>query len=165
VERISDHAVNLAELAKELFEKNIHFSEYAENELRLCIKATSEILDLTMKAVRENDIETAKMVEPLEDVVDILTRRMKTQHVQRLQENNCTLELGFVFNECIGNFERVADHCSNIAVSVLELADAHVQAHSYLHTIKKNADDSYHNLFVDYAQKFNIELTEKEQTK
>lgn len=157
VERISDHAVNLAELSKELEEKNIRFSDEATKQLELLMDATREILDITAKAARENDIETAKTVEPLEDVIDVLTRRAKAQHIQRLQEGNCTLELGFVFNECLGNFERVADHCSNIAVSVLEFADAHVHAHSYLHTVKENADNSYHDLYVGYANKFNLE--------
>lgn len=163
VERISDHAVNLAELAKELEEKNISFSDNAVSELKLCIQAACEILDLTAKAARENDVETAKMVEPLEDVIDIMIKKTKAMHIQRVQKGNCTLELGFVFNECLGNFERVADHCSNIAVSVLEIADSHVQAHSYLHTVKKTADENYHNLFVDYSNKFDIELAKKEQ--
>lgn len=161
VERISDHAVNLAELSKELADKNIKFSQQAVNELKTCMQAVCEILDLTAKAANENDIETAKMVEPLEDVIDVLTRKTKAQHIKRVQRGNCTLELGFVFNEALGNFERVADHCSNIAVSVLEFEDSHVQAHSYLHTIK-NADEDYQKLLVGYAGRFNIELSETE---
>lgn len=160
VERISDHAVNLADLAKELSEKNIRFSEQAEYELKLCVEAALEILELTSKASMENDIETAKKVEPLEEVIDILTRKMKTNHIQRLQAGNCTLELGFVFNECLNNIERVADHCSNIAISVLELADSHLQAHSYLNSVKINADETYQTLLEDYAKRFNIELNE-----
>ena len=162
VERISDHAVNLAELAKELDEKKIRFSDSAMSELELCAKAACEILDLTAKAAQKNDIETAKMVEPLEDVMDIMVKKTKAKHIQRVQGGNCTLELGFVFNECLGNFERVADHCSNIAVSVLEIADSHVHAHSYLHTVKKEANENYHSLFVDYANKFDVELTKTE---
>ena len=157
VERISDHAVNLAELAKELDEKNIKFSEMAMQELNLCIQASNEILELTAKAARENDIVTATKVEPLEDVIDALTRRVKASHIQRVQDNACTLELGFVFNECLGNFERAADHCSNIAVAVLETADSHVHAHSYLHTIKKDSE-SYHALLESYAEKFHITI-------
>lgn len=160
VERISDHAVNLAELAKELHEKNIRFSDQAVSELNQCADAVCEILNLTEKAARENDVVTAKMVEPLEEVIDILTRRTKAQHIQRVQAKSCTLELGFVFNECLGNLERAADHCSNIAVSVLELADSHVQAHSYLHMVKKRADDDYHQLLEEYAQRFGIALNE-----
>lgn len=159
LERISDHAVNLAELAKELSDKNIRFSEQAEQELGLCVDASCEILALTDKAMRENDMTTAKMVEPLEDVIDLLTKKTKRQHVQRVQTGNCTLELGFVFNECLGNFERMADHCSNIAVAVLESGDSHVQAHSYLHTVK-TSDKDYRELLADYADRFEIELLE-----
>ena len=160
VERISDHAVNLAELSKELADKNIRFSEQAVHDLKMLIEATCEILTLTAKAAQENDVETAKMVEPLEEVIDILTKKTKAQHIQRLQAGNCTLELGFVFNECLSNFERTADHCSNIAISVLEVADSQIQAHRYLDTLKKNDDESYKNLFVDYANRFNIELNQ-----
>ncbi|MBR6513904.1 MAG: Na/Pi cotransporter family protein [Clostridia bacterium] len=160
VERISDHAVNLADLAKELNDKNINFSFQAKKELDMCVEAISEILDMTIKAAHDNDVETAKKVEPLEDVIDILIKNAKTQHIQRVQEGNCTLELGFVFNECLINFERVADHCSNIAVSVLELADSHVHAHSYLRDVKLDSHESYHKLFAEYADKFDIVLSE-----
>ena len=163
VERISDHAVNLAELAKELNEKNSRFSEQAESELKVCIEATLEILDLTSKAAKEDDIVTAKMVEPLEDVIDVLTRKTKAGHIQRLQEQNCTLELGFVFNEYLGNFERVADHCSNIAVAVLEFEDASLQSHSYLHTVKDGDDENYSHLLTEYSKRFNIEPSDSKK--
>lgn len=159
VERISDHAVNLAELAKELTEKTSSFSLQAKQELKVCVDAISEILELTHKAMRENDMKTAKMVEPLEDVIDVLIKTTKRQHVLRLQSNCCTLELGFVFNECLGNFERIADHCSNIAVAVLESNNSYVQAHSYLNSIKKT-DEDYHSLVVNYANQFGINIEE-----
>lgn len=133
------------------------------SELKLCLQAACEILDLTSKATIKNDVKISKMAESLEAFIDVMIKKTKAMHIQRVQKGNCTLELGFVFNECLGNFERVADHCSNIAVSVLEIADSHVQAHSYLHTVKKTADENYHNLFVDYSNKFDIELAKKEQ--
>ncbi len=154
VERISDHAVNLAELAKELNEKKLHFSASAEQELENCVRAVLEILDLTQKAAQENDPETAKMVEPLEDTIDILTKRSKALHIQRVQAGNCTLELGFIFNDCLHNMERVADHCSNIAVAVLESEDAQVHAHGYLRTIKESHNDTYQTLLATYAEKY-----------
>ena len=154
VERISDHAVNLAELAKELNEKKLHFSASAEQELENCVRAVLEILDLTQKAAQENDPETAKMVEPLEDTIDILTKRSKALHIQRVQAGNCTLELGFIFNDCLHNIERVADHCSNIAVAVLESEDAQVHAHGYLRTIKESHNDTYQTLLATYAEKY-----------
>ena len=156
LERISDHAVNLAQLAKELAEKKISFSEQARHELQLCIDATREIIELTTRAMLENDVATAKSVEPLEDVIDLLTQQMQKKHVQRVQNGECTLELGFVFNECLGNFERVADHCSNIAVSVLESADESVHAHSYLHAVKTGQNKEYHDLLIRYAERFEI---------
>ena len=155
VERISDHAVNLAELAKELSEKKTRFSCQAVKELKTCIDATCEIIELTRKAVYDSDIETAKKIEPLEDVIDLLIKETKRQHINRVQTNRCTLELGFVFNECLGNLERVADHCSNIAVAVLESGNSYVQAHDYLNTINKDNED-YRNLFVSYSEQFGI---------
>ena len=118
------------------------------------MEAMNEILDLTKKAMREDDLEAAKMVEPLEDVIDMLMKESKNRHIQRLQAGNCTLELGFVFNDCLNNFERVSDHCSNIAVAVLESADSHVHAHGYLRAIKKEDHEEYHTLLADYAGKY-----------
>ncbi|MBQ3103311.1 MAG: Na/Pi cotransporter family protein [Oscillospiraceae bacterium] len=154
VERISDHAVNIADLAKELYDKRISFSPQAEEELAVCKDAILEILALTEKAMKESDIETAKMVEPLEEVVDALRKELKMRHIQRVQAGCCTLELGFIFNDCIHNFERVADHCSNIAVAVLEGADSHLQSHNYLSTIKKPDHEDYANMYAHFADKY-----------
>ena len=156
VERISDHAVNLAELAQELTEKKIHFSEAAKKELEVCLNALHEILGLTQKAVKNNDLEAVKMVEPLEETIDILVRKMKANHIQRVQDGNCTLELGFIFNDCLHDIERVADHCSNIAMAVLEAADSQVHAHDYLRTIKEDSWDDYRSLLKEYTKKYNI---------
>ena len=157
VERISDHAVNLADLGKELAEKKISFSEQAKQELNTCINAVLEILDMTQKSLQENDPEIAKTIEPLEDIIDVLTKQSKNNHIQRVQAGNCTLELGFVFNDCLHNIERVADHCSNIAVAVLESANASVHAHGYLRTIKEDGDNQYQALLAEYAEKYSIE--------
>jgi phosphate:Na+ symporter len=159
VERVSDHAVNLAELAKELADKRITFSAQAETELKICAEAVLEILDLTGKAMLENNVETAKMVEPLEEVIDALTKELKVRHIQRVQNGACTLELGFVYNDCINNFERVADHCSNMAVAVLESVDTKVHSHDYLRTVKKANREDYSNLLTSYAEKYYNALT------
>ncbi|MBQ3131341.1 MAG: Na/Pi cotransporter family protein, partial [Clostridia bacterium] len=119
LERISDHAVNLSELAQELSEKGISFSPQAIEELKICAGAVLEILDITQSAMTDNDPHKAGMVEPLEEVIDALTDKMKERHIARLQAGKCTLELGFILNDCIHNFERTADHCSNLAVAVL----------------------------------------------
>ena len=154
LERVSDHAVNLAELAEELSRKRVSFSEQAAAELRICIDAVKEITKLTQEALEGDSIEKARMVEPLEDVIDALTQELKVRHIQRVQEGRCTLELGFIFNDCINNFERVADHCSNIAVAILEGTDASMQSHAYLHSLKENDRDEYRERFNGWAQKY-----------
>jgi phosphate:Na+ symporter len=87
-------------------------------------------------------------------VIDALTQELKVRHIQRVQEGRCTLELGFIFNDCINNFERVADHCSNIAVAILEGTDASVQSHAYLHSLKENDRDEYRERFNEWAKKY-----------
>lgn len=157
LERISDHAVNLADLGKELEEKKIRFSPQAQKELQICIAAVLEILDMTQKAMQNNDANLAKMVEPLEETIDILVKKSKANHIQRVQSGNCTLELGFVFNDCLHNIERVADHCSNLAMTVLESANSGVHAHDYLRTLKQSGDNQYQILVAGYTSKYNID--------
>ena len=157
LERISDHAVNLAELAKELHDKKIQFSPHAQQELKTCIAATLEILDITQKAMQANDSDLAKMVEPLEETIDLLAQKCKTNHIQRVQGGNCTLELGFIFNDCLHNLERVADHCSNLAVTVLESTISVVHGHDYLRSIKESGDNQYQIMLAGYTSKYHIE--------
>lgn len=157
LERISDHAVGLAELGKELADKKIRFSVQAQHEMDVCVAAVREILDLTQRALESDDLEAAKMVEPLEGAIDTLTKKCKVNHIQRVQAGNCTLELGFVFNDCLHNIERVADHCSNLAVSVLESASADVHGHDYLRSIKEDAGNQYRILRTGYTAKYDID--------
>jgi len=161
LERVSDHAVNLAELAQELNSKKANFSEAAELEIQVCMDAVTEIIELTQAALAENDTEKARMVEPLEEVIDALTQELKTRHVQRIQNGFCTLELGFVFNDCVNNFERVADHCSNIAVAVLESADDSLQTHGYLRSLKQRNPEEYNRELTRCARKYYEALGEK----
>jgi phosphate:Na+ symporter len=154
IERISDHSVNIAELAKELFEKKKSFSEQAQKELGICTDSIHEILDLTGRALLDNDSDTAKRVEPLEQVIDALTKELKVRHIQRVQAGLCTLELGFIYNDCVNNFERVADHCSNIAVAVIEASDTHLQSHDYLRNLKNADHEDYRNQLTAYADKY-----------
>lgn len=154
LERISDHAVNLSELAQELSEKGISFSPQAIEELKICAGAVLEILNITQSAVINNDLEQAGMVEPLEEVIDALTDRMKERHIARLQAGKCTLELGFILNDCIHNFERTADHCSNLAVAVLEAADSQMQSHKYLRTFKQMNREEYGARLAAQVQKY-----------
>lgn len=154
LERVSDHAVNLSELAQEMAQKHIAFSDQADSEMRICIFAIQEIMDLTQTALTTGDLAIARKVEPLEEVIDALTEEMKMRHIQRVQAGSCTLELGFIFNDCINNFERVADHCSNIAVAVLEAADSSVQAHDYLRTVKQDNHEEYRSWLQYFDKKY-----------
>lgn len=157
LERISDHAVNLADLAKELAEKKIKFSEEGQAELQTCMAAVLEIIDLTQKAMENNDPDIAKMVEPLEETIDIITKRCKNRHIKRVQAGLCTLELGFVYNDSLHNIERVADHCSNLAMAVLESTIATAYGHDYLRSIKESSDNHYQILVAGYISKYNID--------
>ena len=161
VERISDHAVNIAELAKEMADKKIHFSENAQMELKVCVEATLEILELTQKALKDNDVLAAKRVEPLEEVIDGLLKKAKRHHIKRVQAGECTLELGFVFNDTLYNLERTADHCSNMAIAVLEAADSSVHAHDYMKALKEDGRNGFRSLMNDYAKKYSIPSEEK----
>lgn len=154
VERVSDHAVNLADLARELADKKMNFSPQAAKELQVCVDAVLEIVGLTQEAMQNGGPEKARAVEPLEEVIDALTDELKDRHIQRLQAGQCTLELGFIFNDCLGNFERVADHCSNIAVAVLEEEDSGLQSHDYLRTLKQTNQDDYRRQLDAYAKKY-----------
>ena len=153
LERISDHAVNLAELAQELAQKSSSFSPQAHKELHICMDAVAEIACMTQQVLTEDDLVQARLVEPLEEVIDMLTRDLKTRHIQRLQAGQCTLELGFVFNDCINNFERVADHCSNLAIVVLEETGTQLQPHDYMMSIK-SGDSDYRKHFDECLEKY-----------
>ena len=154
VERISDHAVNLSELAQELAGKKIRFSPRALEELGICTDAIREIALLTRQAMEEETPASAHLVEPLEEVIDQLTRELKASHVQRVQSGRCTLELGFIFNDCINNFERVADHCSNIAVALLEANDAHLLPHDYLRALDAGNEEHFLAQKKHYIEKY-----------
>ena len=159
VERISDHAVNLSELAQELSGKKIRFSPRALEELRICIDAVQEIALLTRRAMEEETPDCAHKVEPLEEVIDRITKELKANHVQRVQNGLCTLELGFIFNDCINNFERVADHCSNIAVAVLESNDADLRPHDYLRSLDEGNEERFRIQKKHYIEKYYDPLT------
>jgi len=157
LERISDHAVNLADLGKELAEKKIRFSDQAQQELKTCIDALLEIMDLTQRAMETDDLNVARMVEPLEETIDRLVKKCTNRHIQRVQGGNCTLELGFIFNDSLHNMERVADHCSNLAISVLENAISTVHGHDYLRSLRESGDDQYQVLIAGYTAKYSID--------
>ena len=139
-ERIGDHILNLQQSAKELHDKQLRFSDAAREELGVLTHLMQDILDASLSCFREDDPIAAQQVEPLEETMDCLTDEIRSRHIRRLQSGECTIQLGFVLNDLLNNFERVSDHCSNIAVSVIEERDSHIAAHAYLHDMKKNGE-------------------------
>ena len=149
-ERLSDHALNILESAEELKDKKMSFSGTAQKEIQNIIAATTRILELSVDAFVNNDLESAKLVEPLEQVIDVLKEDMKHGHIERLRQKECTIEQGFVFNDLITNLERVSDHCSNIAACVIETAHARFDMHKFVRSLKKNSEefDAMYNKFL-----------------
>lgn len=153
-ERISDHAVNIVDTAQEIHDKQIAFSDEARSELSRMTAAIVETMDYTAEAFATNDIETAMRVEPLEQVVDVMKSTYKERHITRLQEGRCTIELGFVFNDLITNYERVSDHCSNIAISTIQRNAPKQDAHKYLHNLKAEENGVYASLYRECEKKY-----------
>lgn len=153
-ERISDHALNIAECAQEIHQKGIIFSSEAQHELSVIQSAVTEIVSLSINAFVDSDLSLASRVEPLEDVVDTLCDQMKLHHVDRLQKGLCTLHQGFVFNDLLTNYERVADHCSNIAVAIIELDSDVFDTHEYLNSLKQMKDASFARYSAEYREKY-----------
>lgn len=154
LERISDHAVNIVEAAEEMHSKKIKFSHQALRELPVIINAVSEILDMSINAFVNNDVNLAKNVEPLEDVIDQLRSDLKTRHIERLRNGKCTIELGFILQDLLTNFERVSDHCSNIAVYLIQISDNSMDTHEYMNELKKLDRSEFMDEFNDYKNKY-----------
>ena len=136
-ERISDHAVNLVESAQEMHEKGISFSEECINEITVITDAITENVNKAFDSYENNDLSIAHKVEPLEEVVDNLSTELKNRHIRRLQNDECTVELGYIFQDVLTNLERISDHCSNIAGCLIE-TDEKTNLHAYLHDVKEN---------------------------
>lgn len=153
-ERISDHALNVAKSAEELHTKGIGFSEEAALDLGVVEKAVSELLGLTYKAFAEDDLETAKSIEPLEQVVDALKIKVRDHHIGRLQKNICTIETGFVFSDILTALVRTSDHCSNIGVCLLEIANDSYETHEYLSHVKFDGENDFSEKFDVYKAKY-----------
>lgn len=155
-ERISDHALNISEAAKEIHDKDLQFSPEACHELNVIESAVREILSIAVGAFVENDPQRAARVEPLEEIIDGLCDEMKSHHVDRLQSGSCTLNQGFVFNDLLTNYERVADHCSNIAVAIIELESDSFDTHEYLNSIRAMKSSSFARYYEEYKQEYHL---------
>ena len=155
-ERISDHALNISETAKEIHDKEMVFSPAAVRELEVMESALREILSISVAAFVANDVQQAVRVEPLEEIIDGLCDEMKSHHVDRLQSGACTLDQGFVFNDLLTNYERVADHCSNIAVAIIELESDSFDTHEYLNSVRAMKSSSFARYYEEYKQEYHL---------
>ncbi len=155
-ERIGDHALNICKLAEEMHQKGIQFSDSAKHELSVVSAAINEIVDLTVTSFQSDNAQMASHVEPLEQVIDELNDRLKVLHIERLQANDCTIELGFIFTDLLTNFERVSDHCSNVAVYTMQLSSDKLDAHKYLNSIKSTSNEIFMDEFQKYSTKYSL---------
>ncbi len=155
-ERISDHALNISETAQEMHDKKIRFSEKAKAEIRVYTKAMIDIMELTTKVFYNGDIQLATAVEPLEEVIDGLNVELKKRHVKRLRNGECTIELGFILSDIISNYERVADHCSNIAVCLIQIHDDGFDTHEYLEQIRSEENREFMEMYRKYKKNYEL---------
>ncbi len=155
-ERISDHGLNLMESARELNDKKGEFSDKAKAELKIYTEAVCEILDIAMKAFAKEDVELATYVEPLEEVIDTLDDEVKERHIKRLRKGKCTIEQGFVLSDMCNNFERIADHCSNIAVCLIQTKEDGFETHEYLDNLKEDNQD-FKQKYKTFRKKYKLQ--------
>ena len=152
-ERLGDHALNLYRSAEEIHEKNLKFTLEARSELKVLTAAIREILDLTTGAYIKSEVDTASMVEPLEQVIDKLTQEIKSNHIARLQQGGCSIVMGFVLNDMLTNYERISDHCSNVAIAVIEEQKGSFDTHAYL-TGMKYGNVEFNTAYDAYNAKY-----------
>ena len=156
LERISDHAMNLADSAKELSDKKTSFSDQAKQELSVVEQAIAEIVEMAITAFQNNDIPMTYRVEPLEEVIDYLCEECKLHHVERLRAGECVFDSGFVFNDILTSYERIADHCSNIAVAMVAIESDSFDTHAYLRSVKRLKLQSFAEFFEEYSSKYHL---------
>jgi phosphate:Na+ symporter len=155
-ERISDHAVNLVESAEEIRDKKLEFSDDAKAELDVLRRAVGDIIDIAESSFKNNDIELAINIEPLEQVVDDLRDKIKLNHIIRLQKSECTIEHGFILADMLNNFERVSDHCSNVGCCLIEMfTEDSMDLHKYIHHIRSDSE-VYQQKYAEYKEEYSI---------
>lgn len=155
-ERISDHSVNIVQSIEEIVSKKLEFSEDAIKELTVVKAALCEILEISYEAFVSENLELAKNIEPLEQIIDKLKMKLRNNHILRLKQNRCTIETGFVYADLVTNFERVADHCSNIGVCLLEVANGSFDTHEYLNNVKHFGGNDFSEKYEMYKSKYAI---------
>ncbi len=153
LERISDHAVSVLRSVEELREKGIEFTGAAQSELKVMLEAVNESVSLAVKSFVEDDVTAAAAVEPLEQIVDVLKAKLRSNHIRRMQKGNCSIEAGFIWSDLLNSLERVSDHCSNIAGCVIEMTHASLGLHGYLRGVKAE-DTEYRKILAVYEEKY-----------
>lgn len=156
IERISDHSVNICDVATEIHDKKIIFGENARHDISVISSAVRDILALTTDALINDDLNKATMVEPLEQVIDRLKHKIKNNQIKRLRDGESTVEMGFILSDLLTNYERVADHCSNIAVCLLETANGSFDTHEYLSHVKENDENNFGKLYEQYKARYTL---------
>lgn len=157
-ERIGDHATTILQAAREIKDKDIVFSDTAMVELNHIKSALDEIVSITLAAFVDDNLEKAREVEPLEEVIDDLTDLIKTRHINRLQSGECTIEHGFVLNDMLISFERISDHCSNVAAALIELENYSFERHKYLRRLKTRDDENFKALYQEFSSKYGLPI-------
>ena len=153
-ERISDHAVNIAQSSKEMNKKELSFSKKASVEIGIFADLLVEIIDTAVKSFEYNDVDLATYVEPMEEVAEKLNKEIKKRHIKRLRKGKCTIEMGFVLSDITTSFERIADHCSNIAVGVIQVREEGYESHEYLDTLDKGENTEFREKYLLYKERY-----------
>jgi phosphate:Na+ symporter len=154
LERMSDHAVNIVEKAQSMHEKNLEFSAQAKEEMRIYGDALREIVDISVQAIKTESTDLARKVEPLEETIDRLSDEIKLRHIERLKKDECSLDIGFILSDLVVNYERVADHCSNLAVDLLRINENSFDVHEYLDELKSHEDEQFQKLYHEDRRKY-----------
>ena len=162
-ERISDHARNVKEAAQEMYDKKLDFSDKAQEELKVFERAVHDILDITMNSFIKGDLNLARQVEPMEEVIDGLSLDVKQRHVRRLRKGKCTIELGFILSDVITNFERVSDHCSNIAVCLVQVNEDEFDTHAYLDELRQEDNLDFQGKVMACREKYQLPPTKQDR--
>lgn len=153
-ERIGDHAVNIMEIARKMHKKEMHFSKNAKHEMKVFGEAVKDILNRSVESFVNRDMELAMSIEPLEEVIDDLNKEVKKRHIKRLRKGKCTIELGLVLSDIAMNYERVADHCSNLAVYMLQMEDRSVEVHGYVNNLPEKTREQFDKMQEEYKEKY-----------
>lgn len=156
LERIADHAMNLADCAKEMNKKEQTFSDKATEELKVFSQAVRDIVSASVEVFGSEDEEAAKSIEPFEEAIDTLQKEMKKRHIKRLRKGKCTAELGFVLSDITNNFERIADHCSNLAINVMQLREDDTHAHEYIDHIERGGGTEFDRVLKEHLRRYEL---------